>query len=170
VPAALRLLFWVSLAATTATAAAYVLSFFAVPVPQMLAFVLLLLFVWPLVLWQWRRVPRRNLVSEVFGDIPRWMKAATAVLLLFAFANFFVCRWLNEGAQPYPLADGRHVLLRQQVVVRELTPAEYRHAQAVQVRMLTGFLVPCFALAVLLLEVCWIKNGPAMADRKLPGG
>jgi len=167
VPAALRLPYWVSLAAAAAAAIAYGLSFWDIPIFQVLPFVLLLIFVWPLVLWQWRRVPRRNLVSEIFGDIPRWMKAASAALLVFAFANFFACRWLNEGAQPYRLADGRHALLRQQLVVRELSAAEFRHAQAVQVRMLTGFLVPCFALSALLVEVCWIKNGPAMADRTL---
>jgi hypothetical protein len=169
VPNALRLLFWGSLAAATAAGAAHVLTYFDIPVFQTLPLVLLLVFVWPLVLWQWRRVPRRNLVSEIFGDIPRWLKVAAGVLLLFAFANFFACRALSGGTQPYRLADGRTVLLRGQEIVREVSASEFRHAQAMQVRMLTGFLVPGFALAALLLEACWIKNGPAMADEKVRG-
>ena len=166
-PASLRLPFWVAVVCATAAAAGYAATFFDLAVLQLLMLVPLLFFVWPLALWRWRRVPRRNLVSEIFGDVPRWLKAATAALLLFAFANAFACWLLNDRARPHLYADGRAALVRGPVVVRTLTPAEYRHARAVQMRMLTGTLAPCFALAAVLLEVCWIKNGPAMADRDI---
>jgi hypothetical protein len=131
-----------------------------------LALLPLLLLVWLSVVTQWRRVPRRNLVSEIFGDIPRWMKAAVVGLLVFVFANYLACRALNDAAQPNRLPDGRLALVaRGGKVVRELDAAGFSHAQAVQLRMLDGTLVACFALAALLAEACWIKNGPAMASR-----
>lgn len=168
VPAPLRLTFWIAALATVANAAAYGATFTdRVPHVALLGLPLLLL-VWLGVLAQWRRVPRRNLASEIFGDIPRWMKLAAAGLLLFAFVNFAVCRTLNAGARPEPRPDGSGALVaRGGAVVRPLDPAELRHAQAVQLRMLTGFCVACFGLAALLAEACWIKNGPAMADRRL---
>jgi hypothetical protein len=128
----------------------------------------LLLLVWLGVVAQWRRVPRRNLVSEIFGDIPRWMKIASAALLIFAFANHFVCRSLNRSAKPDRLPDGRNVLVDPRgAVVAELSAADFRHAQAVQSRQLTGTLLACFGTAALLARACWIKNGPAMANRRL---
>ena len=167
-PGSLRFTFWIATLATAINAAAYALTF-ADRASYWLLFSLPLLFlVWPGVIAQWRRVPRRNLTSEIFGDIPRWMKLAVLGLLLFAFANFFVCRALNDAAQPELLGDGRPALVaRGGRVVRELAPAEYQHARAVQFRMMSGFFVACFGLAALLAEACWIKNGPAMANRRI---
>lgn len=167
-PLPLRLTFWISVLAALANAAVYVATFLGHAYYPVLFFLPLLFLIWPTVLWQWRRVPRRNLVSEIFGDIPRWLKLATVGLLLFAFANFFVCRALNDQAHPELLPDGRHVLRAGEHVVRVLSLEEFRRAEAVQVRMLGGFFVTCFAIAALLAEACWIKNGPAMADRKIP--
>ena len=166
VPAPLRFIFWIASLAALASAVAYALTFAGRTTYSVLFLLPLLLLVWLGVVTQWRRVPRRNLVSEIFGDIPRWMKAAVAGLLVFVFANFFVCRALNEHARPDSLADGRTVLVdRGGKVVRTLDAAEFRHAQALQLRMLSGSLVACFGLAALLAEACWIKNGTAMADR-----
>lgn len=168
VPGSLRFTFWIALLATVANAAAYALSFADRSSYWGLLSLPVLLLVWLGVIAQWRRVPRRNLVSEVFGDIPRWMKLAVVALLLFAFANFFVCRALNDFARPDRLADGRGVLIAKGGEIRrELDPAGLRHAQAVQQRMMSGFFVACFGLAALLAEACWIKNGTAMADRRL---
>jgi hypothetical protein len=168
VPAPLRFTFWIAALAALASAVAYALTFADRTYYAVLALLPLLLLVWLGVVTQWRRVPRRNLVSEIFGDIPRWMKAAVVGLLVFVFANFFVCRALNEHARPDSLPDGRTVLVdRGGKIVRTLGDAEYRHAQAVQLRMLSGSLVACFGLAALLAEACWIKNGTAMADRRV---
>ncbi len=167
-PGSLRFTFWTATLATAANAAAYALTFADRASYWMLVSLPLLLLVWFAVVAQWRRVPRRNLASEIFGDIPRWMKLAVIGLLLFAFANFFGCRALNEGGRPDRLADGRTVLIAEGgKVLRELDAAGYRHAQAVQLRMMSGFFVACFGLAALLAEACWIKNGPAMADRNV---
>ena len=166
-PLKLRLPFWLAVLAALAAAVAYALTFADIAYHPTLFLLPLLFLVWFLVLQQWRRVPRRNLMSEIFGDIPRWMKGAAAALLLFVFTNCFACFALNSFASPQVLPDGRAVLRQQGQVVRELTTVEYRHAQAVQLRMLSGFFVGCFGLAALLAETCWIKNGPAMADRKI---
>jgi hypothetical protein len=167
VPFSLRFPLWAAVAGAAAALAAYLLTFGDRPVYQVLMLVPVLFLLWPLVLWRWRRVPRRNLVSEIFGDIPRWLKAATAALLLFGFANFFAGLWLNAGAHPHRLADGRLVLERHGHVVRTLDAPEFRHAELVQLRVLAAWLVPCYGLAAVLLQACWIKNGPAMADRKI---
>ncbi len=168
VPGSLRFTFWIATFGAVASAAAYALTFAGRTHYAVLLLLPVLLLAWLGVVTQWRRVPRRNLVSEIFGDIPRWMKAAAVGLLVFVFANFFVCRALNEAARPDRLDDGRTVLVaRGGKVVRELDAAAYAHAQVVQLRMLTGSLLACFGLAALLAEACWIKNGPAMADRRV---
>jgi hypothetical protein len=167
VPTSLRLLLWVSVAATAACMVAHVLTFAGIAVQAVWWLLPLLFILWPMVVWHWRRVPRRNLASEIFGNIPRWMKFGAVTLVLYAFVNFFACRLWNESGRPERLADGRYVLRREQTVIRELTPMEFRGAQAVVVRLLTGEMLVIFALAALTLEACWIKNGPAMADRKM---
>ena len=167
-PAPLRFTFWIASLAALASAAAYAFTFADRTYYAVLALLPVLLLVWLGVVTQWRRVPRRNLVSEIFGDIPRWMKAAAVGLLLFAFANHFVCRALNDAAQPSRLQDGRLVLVAKDGrVVRELDVAGFSHAQAVQLRMLNGTLITCFGLAALLAQACWIKNSTAMADREV---
>ncbi len=167
-PGSLRFTFWIATLATAVNAVAYALTF-AERTSYWLLFSLPLLFlVWPGIVAQWRRVPRRNLRSEIFGNIPRWMKISVIGLLVFAFANFFICRSLNDGAQPQILADGQTALVaRGGALVRSLDAAEFRRARAVQFRMMSGFFVACFGVAALLAEACWMKNGPAMADRKV---
>ncbi len=166
-PLKLRLPFWIATLAACAAAVAYVLTFAGITYYPVLFLLPVLIVVWLVVLQLWRRVPRRNLRSEIFGDIPRWMKGAAAGLLLFAFVNCLACLALNSFARPQRLTDGRTVLQQNKQVVRELPPSEFRYAEARQLRMLTGFFVCCFGLAALLVETCWIKNGPAMADRKI---
>ena len=168
VPAPLRFIFWIATLSALASAVVYALTFAGRTYYSVLFLLPLLLLVWLGVVTQWRRVPRRNLTSEIFGDIPRWMKGAVVGLLVFVFANFLVCRALNASARPDRLADGRTVLVaRGGKVVRELGAAEFQHAQVVQLRMLSGSMLACFGLAALLAEACWIKNGPAMADRRV---
>ena len=165
-PAPLRFTFWIATLGAVASAAAYALTFAGRAYYSALALLPVLLLVWLGVVTLWRRVPRRNLVSEIFGDIPRWMKAAVVGLLVFVFANYFACRSLNDSGRPELLPDGRAALVaRGGKVVRELDAAGYRRAQAVQLRMLDGTLLACFGLAALLTQACWIKNGTAMAER-----
>ena len=166
-PGSLAFTFWTAALATAVNTVAYALTFFGLTSYWLLFSLPLLFLVWPGIVAQWRRVPRRNLRSEIFGNIPRWMKAAVIGLLVFAFANYFVCRALNDGAQPQLLPDGTTALVAAGTTVRPLTAAEFRHAQAVQFRMMSGFFVACFGVAALLAEACWIKNGPAMADRRV---
>ena len=168
VPTPLRFTFWIATLGALASAAAYALTFADRTYYWVLALLPLLLLVWLGVVTQWRRVPRRNLVSEIFGDIPRWMKVAVVGLLVFVFANYLACRALNAAAQPNRLPDGRLMLVaRGGEVVRELDAAGFSHAQAVQLRMLDGTLITCFGLAALLAQACWIKNSTAMADREV---
>ena len=166
-PFRLRLPFWLASLCALAGAVAYGLTFADIAFYPILFLLPLLFLVWFLVLPEWRRVPRRNFRSEIFGDIPRWLKAAAAALLLFAFANSLACLALNSFARPQRLTDGRAVLQKNALVVRSLDAGEFRHAEAVQLRLLSGLFVGCFGLAALLVETCWIKNGPAMADRKI---
>lgn len=166
-PAPLRFLLLASLLGTAACAAAHVLTFADIAFYPILIFVPLLFLVWPLVLWQLRRIPRKNIFSEVFGNIPNWLKLGSALLLAYVFINFFLCIRLNEGGQPARLAADRLVLKSQDKIIRDLTPAEFRHAQSVQVRLLTGHLLVFFALAAFATHVCWLKTGPAMANAKL---
>ena len=166
-PASLRLLFLFSLLGAAACAAAHALTFADMAFYPILIFVPLLFVVWPLVIWQFRRIPRKNLFSEIFANIPRWMKAGTFALLAYVFVNFFLCTKLNEGGDPQRLSETRLVLKSRDKILRDLTPAEFRHAQAVQVRQLSGHLAVFYALAAFALHACWLKSGPAMANAKI---
>jgi hypothetical protein len=166
-PASLRLLFLLSLLGAAACGAAHVLTFAGMAFYPILIFVPLLFIVWPLTIWRLRRIPRKNLFSEIFGDVPRWMKVGTVVLLAYVFVNFFLCTRLNGGGDPVRLPENRLVLKTGDKILRDLTPDEFRTAQAVQVRQLTGHLLVFYALAVFALHACWLKTGPAMADAKI---
>lgn len=168
-PAALKSLYIVTLITTAICGAAHLATFFGYAIYQMVYFVILLFVLWPLVVWQWRRIPRRNLALEIYGAIPAWMKWLTIVLIVYVFANYFVCNALNDGGQPVKLEDGRLVLLNGKQVVRVLSPSEFATAQAIQVRVLTGHLVVFYGLAAIALRAFWIKSGPAMADAKVSG-
>lgn len=166
-PAGLRLLFLLSILCAAACVAAHVLTFVDIAFYPILLLVPLLFVVWPLVIWQYRRIPRANLFSEIFGGVPRWMKTAAAALLVYAIANLFIAGAVLEGGDPTRLPDGRLVLKAKGEIRRELTAPEFRHAQALQVRMLTGHLVAFYALAAFGLYACWLKSGPAMAGAKI---
>lgn len=123
----------------------------------------------PLIVWQWRRVPRRNLVLEIFGAIPRWMKITTALLFAYiAFSVVYCYGWL-EGGIPLKLEDGRFVLQRGQAILRVLSEQEYLHALALQSRLLTAQLFAFYGLGMIALQAFYIKTGPAMADAKVSG-
>ena len=164
----LRIFFWGSLLATAACAGVHAATFFGVATYQVLWLVPPLFVIWPFAVWHWRRLPRLNLLSPIFGVIPRWMKIAAGALLAYIFIIYFVCRALNDGGLPVTLDDGRLVLQSGTQIIRALTPAEFQQAQAVQVRLLTGQLLAFYGLAVLLLRAIWIKSGPAMADAHIP--
>jgi len=171
-PLGLRLLFHISLVSTVICGAIHMASFLGIPLAPIVFLVLLfcvalLFIVWPLTIWQWRRVPRRNLVSEIFGSISRMTKLVVIVLIVYAFTNFFVCRMLNEWGEPAKLPDGRLVLQTKTRIVRDLSPSEYQTAQARQARMLSGHLLVFFWLAAITLRGVWIKTGPAMADTRI---
>ena len=65
------------------------------------------------------------------------------------------------------ISETRLVLKNADKIIRDLTPAEFRHAQAVQVRMLTGHLLVIYALAAFAAYSCWLKSGPAMAGARI---
>lgn len=166
-PAGLRALFLVALFGTAACAAAHVLTFADMAFYPILLFVPLVFVVWPLVIWQWRKIPRKNLISEIFADVPRWMKIGTVVLFAYVLVNFFLCNRRNEGGDPVRLAENRLVLKSHDKILRDLSPTEFRTAQAVQVRQLTGHLLVFYALAVFALHACWLKSGAAMANARV---
>ncbi len=167
-PLGLRLLYLLSMLGAAACAAAHVLTFANIAFYPILLLVPLLFVLWPLVIWQYRRIPRANLFSQIFARIPSWMKISAGVLLCYAIANLFLSGAQLQGGEPARLADGRLVLKVKGQERRTLTPVEFRHAQALQVRVLTGHLLAFYALAGFALYACWLKSGPAMANAKIP--
>ncbi len=168
-PVSLRLLHWTTIVCTLSCAAVHVASFFDRAYYGVILFVPLLFVVWPFVVWQWRRVPRGNLMSQVFAAVPRWMKWTTGLLFAYVFVNYFACRSLNQGGLPTVLADKRLVLQSGQQILQVLNPAQFAHAQAVQVRLLSGHLMVFYALAWIALRAFWLKSGTAMADAEVKG-
>jgi hypothetical protein len=131
-------------------------------------FMVLLLFVlWPMIVWQWRLIPKRNLVLEIFGAVPVWMKVTLGLLILYPFVNAYLCHSANLGGNPVQLADKRYVLQSGEQVLRVLTPEEFQTARAVQIRMLSGHLLGFYGVAVIALRAFWIKSGTYMADAKI---
>ena len=166
-PPRLRLPLLIALLATAACAAAHVLTFVGVAFYPILFFVPLLFILVPLAVWQFRRIPRKNFLSEIFADVPRGLKLGTVVLFLYAISNLFICLNLLDGGNPERAPENRLVLAAKGKIIRELTPTEFRQAQAVQVRLLTGHLVACFAVTAFAFHVAWLKTGPALANAKL---
>ncbi len=166
-PTSLRLLFLTSLFGAAACAAAHVLTLVDIAFYPIYLFLPLLFLVWIFAVWHMRRVPRKNLMSEIFGDVPRWMKVSSALLLAYVFINFFACMYLLDGGNPERMSDQRLVLKSKDKILRDLTPAEYRHAQAIQIRMLTGHMLVFFTLAGFIFHTSWLKTGPAMANAKI---
>jgi hypothetical protein len=142
-PLTYRLLFWASSFCFMLSLAMHLASFADIPFAPGVLLVPLLFLIWPLVVWQWRRLPRANLVSQVFGTIPRSMKILVGVLLVYCFVNFFVCISAIGGGVPLREADGR---------------LGFTHAQAVQTRMLSGHLMVFYGLAVIALRAFAIKS------------
>jgi hypothetical protein len=95
------------------------------------------------------------------------MKVSSALLFAYVFINFFACIYLLDGGNPERMSDQRLVLKSKGKILRDLTPAEFRHAEAVQIRMLTGHLLVFFTLAGFIFHACWLKTGPAMANAKI---
>ena len=166
-PTSLRLLFLSSVFSTAACTATHVLTFADIAFYPILIFVPLLFIVWPLVLWQLRHIPRKNIFSEIFGTIPHALKLGAALLLAYVFINFFLCLRFNEGGEPARLAENKLVLKTPEKIIRELTPEAFHHAQVIQVRLLTGHLLVFFALAACATHICWLKTGPAMAKARI---
>ena len=166
-PAALRLPLLISLLATAACAAAHVLTFVDVAFYPILFFVPLLFILVPLAVWRFRRIPRKNFLSEIFADIPPGLKIGTVALFLYACANFFICLNHLDGGNPERAPENRLVLAAKGKIIRELTLAEFRRAQAVQVRLVTGHLIACFAITAFAFHVAWLKTGPALASDPL---
>lgn len=166
-PAPLRILYLLSLFSAAACTAAHIITFADIAFYPVLIFVPLLFVVWPLIIWRFRHIPRKNLFSEIFADIPRWMKVGTLGLLAYIFVNFFLCLRLNDGGEPVRLSENRLVLKSGDKIVRTLSAAEFRAAQSVQVRLLTGHLLVFYTLAVFAVHACWLKSGPAMANAKI---
>lgn len=174
-PFLMSVLYWTSLAAFAVSVLAHLASFLgywldAVSLMRFVLVLVALLFaVWPMVVWQWRRVPRRNLVLEIFGNIPRWLKFASGFLVAYVFINYILCMALNDWAAPEILKDGSHVLRSGRQTLREITPERYQQAMAVQLRLHSGHLLAFYGLAAITLKSLWIKGGPAMAERKVSG-
>src|SRR5687767_1085707 len=122
----LRVLYLLSVFCAAACAAAHVLSFANIAFYPVLLLVPLLFVVWPLVLWQYRRVPRKNLFSEIFANVPAWIKLSTGVLLAYAMLNLFIVNTRLEGGTPVRLADGKLVLQVKGQTRRELSSTEFR--------------------------------------------
>jgi hypothetical protein len=163
----LRLLFLTSLFSAAACAAAHVLTFANIAFYPIYLFLPLLFLVWIFAVGHMRRVPRKNMISEIFGNVPRWMKVSTALLFAYVVINFFACIYLLDGGNPERASDQRLVLKSKGKILRDLSPTEFRHAQAVQIRMLTGHMLVFFTLAGFVFYACWLKTGPAIADAKI---
>jgi hypothetical protein len=166
---ALRSLYLISIFCTLLSLVIHLATFFGFVFFPALFMVPLLFILWPLIVWQWRRIPRRNLVSEIFMTVPLWMKLAGAFCIFYPFINLFICNSLNSGGQPSTLPDGRLVIQNGQQIIRVLDAQSYQYALSIQTRMLSGHLLSFYGLAVIALRAFWIKTGQAMAGKKASG-
>ena len=130
---------------------------------------LLLFAIFPLVIWQWRRLPRRNLVSEIFSSIPRWMKIAIGCLLGYVFLSFILSFMQLGGGSPVKLPDGRLVLEKDHQILRLLSPEEFAHTSALSVRVVSAELLAFYGVALIALRAFYIKSSSMMADAKVTG-
>lgn len=144
-------------------------TFFAYSLGLLLMLLVMLLVVYPTIIWLWRRLPKGNLVSEVFGSIPRWLKIAVVGLLVYLVLNYLICRSLNDGGVPVVLKDGRRVLQSGNDILRVLSREQYAWAEARQIRMITGHFVVFYGLALLAVHAIWLKTGTAMASKRVKG-
>ncbi len=130
---------------------------------------LLLFLIFPLVIWQWRKIPRRNLVSEIFASVPRWMKIATGCLFVYVFINFGLSMHELGGGSPVKLPDGRLVIEKSGQILRVLSAEEFANASAMSVRVVSAELLAFYGLALIALRAFHIKNSTMMATAKVRG-
>ena len=73
----------------------------------------------------------------------------------------------GDGAPGTFHTSGGPVFLREHADITGCQLVLPRRAQAVQVRLVTGHLIACFAITAFAFHVAWLKTGPALASDKL---
>ncbi len=169
-PFSLRLLFVITFLATAFCALVHVATFFGFAISAydllipLLILVTSLFVVWPMIVWKWRKVPRRNMVGEIFSQVSSPFRWGGAALIIYFFVNYALCRSGNSWAQPTLLKDGRFVLQAGDQILRTLTQAEYMKALSIELRLHAGHLMVFYGLAFIAIKALWIKTGPKAAE------
>lgn len=149
-----NLFFWIAVFAATICGTVHAATFAGQAFYPVIYFVPLLFVVWPLVIFRWRRLGRELGSPTLYFGYSRTLIGLGLGCLVYVFANYLICRSLNEGGIPVELPDGRLILQVGNKLIRVLEPEAYSAAQAVQVRMLSGHLLGFYALAAIALRIC----------------
>lgn len=148
------LFYWIAIFSATICGTAHLATFAGQAFYPVIYFVILLFIVWPMVILRWRWLGRAMKSPTLYMGYSRTLIGMALGCIAYIFANYLICKVLNDGGNPVRLDDGRFVIQVGNKIVRNLTAEGYSHAQAVQVRMLSGHLFGFYALAAIALRVC----------------
>jgi hypothetical protein len=99
----------------------------------------------PLVFALGRDLGAKPTFKQIAASVPRWAIALGALILVYAFVNFFLFMVDSEGGSP-GMEDRKFVLLNHGTLVRERTAAEFVRFQANIVRGFSGHWLVFFYL------------------------
>jgi hypothetical protein len=89
-------------------------------------------------------------VDPAVNSSPQWLRRLTIGLFAYAFVNFALFLFLNEGGSPQE-REGKYLVTRHGKIVRELTEDEYHRHRAYVVRGFSGHWMFFFSASLTLL-------------------
>lgn len=88
-------------------------------------------------------------LESVMAAAPKWLVIMTACLFAYAFINYILFIVLQEGSPA--VESGRYYLQSHGDMIREITEAEYHHAEALDARGFSGHWMLFYSVSVMML-------------------
>jgi hypothetical protein len=111
------------------------------------------------------RQRQKRFGSRLLGIVPRPLRLACAIALIYTFINFGIFAILMEGGSP-SVENGQHYLQSHGRTIRKLTEPEYKRFLAYEVRGFSGH----WMLASLVPTVYFLAVHPRLQGSNRSGG
>ena len=93
---------------------------------------------------------RNEVWNSIWRFAPRWLQCLVGAFFVYAFFNFFMSNYLNEGGVPGKI-NGEYVLHSHGKVIRKLTPDEYDKHESYVVRGFSGHWMFFYSASLMIL-------------------
>lgn len=92
--------------------------------------------------------PRKR---DPFEGMPRWIRTTAGVLFIYAMVNFGLFVFQMQGSPHQIHSGGGYELRNHGKLIRTITPAEYQHYRALEVRGASGHWMLFYGVSMLTL-------------------